>query len=457
VDRALKRPRTRADDSCVTRSPESSPERRSDAGMSLVEVMVALVLFAILGTAIVVSINTASKLTYEDGARLTATNLAVRELEIARDTFTSVTRGPDRVRTNRVTNPSPLPGGSAGQPLVVDGTAYTVVREAQWASTAAVASACDEGSSAELSMLRVDVTVSWPALGDRPPVEMSTLMTPPKGTYSALTGHIGVRVIDRNGEPVVGATVTAKSASGAVKSGDTASDGCVLLSFLDAGTWTMTLDRTDHVNPAGDQTAKTTANVVQGQIWRGTIEYDEAAGIDVRFRTMSGHDLPTGIDNIPVSLGNSAIVPSGMRAYVGTGQERKLRKLWPYPSGYQVWAGACVDNDPGDARENPVEARPGHTESATAKLAPIKVLVPNGSRVTALHVKDTACTTDVSVVLNPGSPSTLLTSLPYGKWTVSRTLGSTTKSAVITVVPPTPDPLEDTDPSYPPVITVDLR
>jgi prepilin-type N-terminal cleavage/methylation domain-containing protein len=428
--------------------------RPTDAGMSIVEVMVALVLFAILGTAIAVSVNTASRLAYEDNARTAATNLAVREIEIARDTFFSVTRGPDRVRTNRVVNPSPLPGGAAGAALEVDGTKYTVVRTAQWASTNAVASACDEGSSAELSMLRVDVEVTWPDLGGRPPVRMSTLMSPPKGTYSVLTGHIGLRVIDRNGSPIAGATVSARSSAGALRTGDTAADGCVLLSHLDAGTWTLTLNRSAHVNPVGDPSATTTATVVQGQLWRGTIEYDQEAWIDVTFTTLSGWALPPGINAIPVSLGNSGITPSGSRAVSGTGNVRRLRGLWPYPSGYQLWAGACVDNDPGDFRTPPVDAVPGGAAAdARVALAPLTVRAPANTVVTATHASDSACSSGVTVNLGSSGAGELRTSLPYGLWRISRTSGSGSTTRNVTLV--APDPADPT--VVPEAATVDVR
>ena len=413
--------------------------------MSLVEVMVALVVFGLLTSAILVTVVAANRLTHDDAARTAATSLAVREMEIVRDTFSGVTRGPEQVRTNRVVNPDPLPGGTAGQPLVVDNTKFTVVRTAQWSSTTGAVSACDQGSSAELSLLRVTVEVSWAALGDRPPVRMTSTMTPPKGTYSALTGHIGVKVIDRLGAPVVGATVTARSSSGSTYSGDTASDGCALLSFLAPGTWTVTLNRAGHVNQAGDPAATTTAQVQQGQLWRGTIDYDRSASIDATFTTLDGWSLPpstdTGIGAVAVSLGNSALLPSGVRPVTGSGTTRQLRRLWPYPSGYQLWAGNCLDNDPGNFRTAPVDAAPGGSVAVPLALAPVTVEAPSGSTITAVHATDSSCQTEVRVVLGAVlGNGKLKTSLPYGTWKLSRSGSTTTRTVTLTAPDPTITP-----------------
>ena len=124
--------------------------------MTLIEVMVALGLFAIMSSAVLVLVTSAAKTTSEDGARVVANHLATRELEITRDTFESATRGPDRLTTNEVRNPSPLPGGTVGQDLVIDRIPYTVVRSMQEVSI---------GSTASTAATRAPG--SWPTSGSR--------------------------------------------------------------------------------------------------------------------------------------------------------------------------------------------------------------------------------------------------------------------------------------------------
>lgn len=392
-----------------------------DAGMSLLEVIIALGLFAVLATSVLSVLNAATVQSRDDKFRLQAVNLATRELEISRDTFTSLTRGPDRVEINRVYNPNPLPGGVVGKALVVDNVPYTVVRTATWSAVGEAASTCDEGTSSELAYLRVQVEVSWPGLEGRPPVAMHTVLTPPKGTYSSLSGHIGIKIIDSLGAPDVGRSVTVKNASRTVTS-TTAADGCALFPFLDAGTYNVTVNAAGFVNRKGDPTGSLTAQVQPGQLWRGSIEYDNSAAIAVTFTTLAGYALPSN-NTLPVALGNSGIVPSGSRVVTGTGQTRTVSNLWPYPAGYQLWAGPCLDNDPqfsGDQRDLPVPSSPGGSTPATVTLAAIEVVGPANRTVTATHAKDNACTAPVTVTLGvTNSAGRLKTSLPYGKWTVA--------------------------------------
>ena len=76
----------------------------------------------------------------------------------------------------------------------------------QWASVnGAGGSTCDDGTNAELAYLQVKVEVSWPALGTRPPVHDGHDHDPAQGhLLGNLTGHVGVKVIDRLGGPQSG-------------------------------------------------------------------------------------------------------------------------------------------------------------------------------------------------------------------------------------------------------------
>jgi type II secretory pathway pseudopilin PulG len=403
----------------------------ADEGMTLIEVVVALGLFAVMSSAVLVVLVSAITTTTDDKARLEAVSLASRELEITRDTFTSLTRGPDRVQANRVVNPSPLPGGTAGQPIIVNNVPYTVVRTAQWSSVGSAASACDDGTTAELAYLRVKVEVSWPALGDRPPVTLNTVMTPPKGTYSSLQGHIGLKVIDSAGDPKPGVTVTAKASNGTTVSGATASDGCVLLAHLTAGSYTVTASQSGFVSLKGDPTASITAAVQAGQLWRGTIEYDQAASITATLVAPTGFTLPTSA--VPVIIANSGLQPIGVKAITGTGNPRAVSNLWPYPSGYGVWAGACQDADPGLTGEPlpTLTTDRGGNATTTVTLAPLEVHAPANSTVTLTHARDTLCGTGATITLGKtGADGVLMASAPYGVW--QAVVGTTSKEVVLT-------------------------
>src|SRR4051794_6835155 len=167
-----------------------------DSGMSLVELMVAIVLFGLLSTAVLTTLNFAINTTRQDRNRVAASTLAQRELEITRNQFMSKLQGPKTITANLVVNPNPLPATQAvGDPSIVDGVKYTITREAEWQTPAGVGSSspCDNGGTAELAYLHVAVTVTWDRMGTVKPITSDTLLTPAKGTYAESTGHIGVQ------------------------------------------------------------------------------------------------------------------------------------------------------------------------------------------------------------------------------------------------------------------------
>jgi hypothetical protein len=306
---------------------------------------------------------------------------------------------------------------------VIDGVPYTVVRDTRWEAVGAGSgSPCDDGTSDELAYLHVTVKVSWPALGSRPPVTMDTVMTPSKGTYSALQtqSHIGIRVIDSLGNPKPGVQVTARNSIGQLAPLQvTAVDGCALLENLPAGDWTVTASNPGFVSLAGDPTAQTTVHLESGQLWRGVIQYDQAARIVPTFAAPEGYQLPDGVDDLPVTIGNSGLQPIGARVFADS-QALVAAELWPFPSGYVVWAGGCEDGNPALTGESlPVPAEAGTMTPATATLGAVEVHAPAGTSVVATHPADRLCPTGATIQLGTTSPDgVLMTSLPYGTWTV---------------------------------------
>jgi prepilin-type N-terminal cleavage/methylation domain-containing protein len=402
-----------------------------DDGMTLIEVVVALGLFAVMSTAALSVLVSAITTTRDDKARMEAVNLASRELEIVRDTFSSVLRGPDGV--GDATNPDQLVGGLANGPIIVDNVAYTVTRETRWESVGdGVATPCDDGTSDELAYLHVTVKVTWPALGTRPPVTMDTLLTPPKGTYSTLQtqSHIGIKVIDADGKPQAGVRVSATSTVGTAGPELTESDGCALLEHLRPGDWTATVSNPGYVSPSGDATAQIRVHLEASQLWRGTIEYDKAATIQASFVAPTGYELPQGVDHLPVTIGNSGLQPIGARVLTDP-VALAAAQLWPYPSGYEVWAGGCQDGGPAaTGNSNLVTVVPGLPTPATIMLGPLEVTAAPGAHATAIHLPDPA-TSDSTVIPDPlcthglnldlgdaGADGTLRTSLPYGAWAI---------------------------------------
>lgn len=433
----------------------------------MMEMMVAIVLFAIMATSVLSLLNTVIKTSTDGGSRLVATDLAMRELEITRDAFSSQLRGPTTVTTGRVPNPHQVAGGVSGGPIVVDGVPYTVVRTSQWRNIdSPVQSSCDDGSTLELAYLRVKVEVSWPALGDRTPVSVTSQLTPPKGTYDPTlrVGHIGLKVLDRDGKGAEGVTVRARHTDGTVRQTTTGADGCALFERATIGSWTVTVDTPGYVTPQAQATGSIQANVTEGVLWHGSMVYDEAASYSVVVCPPQGHTLPpslygtTDATKVPVTLANSGLLPGGSRPFSTAGtrttkacpaadgttfdaqaEVRTIASLWPYAAGYQVWMGACVENDPqsgGGVRDLPATSDPGvHTEVTTTLGAVTVTGAPTGVALVARQVTtqrdangnvvigytDSACPQGATIPLGQANANgRLQTSLPWGRWQITR-------------------------------------
>lgn len=413
------------------------PRRPRDEGFTVVEVMVAMTVFAIIAASVLSAVLTAQSIARSDRARVTAANLAARELEITRSQFESAVAGPRTVATGLVTNPNPLPGGTAGSALVVDGLSYTVKRTSAWQSQAAATGACDGGANGQLAYLRVSVTVSWPTMRGTAPVTSSTLLTPTVGTYASGTGHVKVQVADQLGVPLEDLTVTLTGTSGSVTQ-QTGSDGCAYFAFLTPGDYTAKLSTPGYVDntwdPAPTQSLTVTANTVQSV----TFAYARAATLSLDFATTAGFSAPTAT---PITVYNTGLASSTRTKVVtGTGIPRVFT-LWPYPDGVVAWAGSCLDADPQSyllgTRPNPVVTNPGATTTGSVKTgaATIKVTTLTGTpivgaTVVAVHAVDSACPGPVTDPVDGGTRGSVLTvptvtdatgtvraALPFGTWT----------------------------------------
>lgn len=234
----------------------------------------------------------------------------------------------------------------------------------------------------------------------------------------------------------------------------TGPDGCAFFAYEPAGTYTVALNRAQFVSDQGVASPSASAAVVTGSTVQLQFQYDRAATITATL-SAGGAGLPTG-GNIPVSLGNTHILPSGTKTVTGSGITRTIGSLFPFVDGYDLWAGGCSDADPegikptggayyvGASRTAPVAVTAGGTSAGTVTLPAVTVqtrtlggAVRGSIVVTATHVVPSGATVD------PGCPSgetytlgttnastgNLTVALPYGKWqfTVTQSSVSTAK------------------------------
>lgn len=388
---------------------------RGQAGLTLLELVVAVSVFALAVGGLVMTIDSGLGLARTNRHRSVAANLAAAELDALRRTpFTELVLG-RVVRTE-----------------TVDAVTYTVVRDALWVDNDSETGPCDS-AGADPKVLRVVVEVSWPDMRGIPPVRATTIVSPPVGSYDPHSGHLAVAVRDRAAQPLPGVPVTA-TAGGVHRLLTTTADGCAFFAFLPPGTYAVTLERTGYVDRQGTTAPTQTVGVHVGETASVAFDFDRAATVEATLEPgAAGASLPPGV---PVSWANPGLVPDGVRRGAGTGPTRTLRDLFPYTDGYALWAGGCADADPegrgaddvpfwpGALRPAAVAVSPGGTAAATVPVAVAELTVtdlsgPGPVPVIAEHAPDAGCPDGEEYTLGTIDGSgTLLVALPHGTWTV---------------------------------------
>jgi hypothetical protein len=374
----------------------------------MIEVMVALVIFGLLIGGIASMQSTTLNLIRNDRHRSVAANLAASEMDTVRSTpFTS------------------LPLGQVVDVQTVGGVPYTVTRESEWVSQDASAGACDAPAGSEPAYLRVEVKVTWPHMNSIPAVASDTVVTPPVGTYDVSTGHLAVKVFDRDGEPQSSIPVAIAGPENRTQS--TTSDGCVFFAFLTPGAYVATVSQPGFVDDQGVAAPSQSATVVTSATASLLFLYDRSATLTLDLIGKdAGAAAPSGV---PVTLGNTHILPAGTKVVAAGASPVSIPDLFPYADGYETWAGSCADADPAfhDApRSPPIAVEPAATSSGTIAMPEIRVTVQDGlgapvpgGRVDAVHTADTGCASGETYAIGLVDASgTLAFALPYGTWQV---------------------------------------
>jgi prepilin-type N-terminal cleavage/methylation domain-containing protein len=418
-------------------------------GYSLVELMVAVTVFALVFAAVSLGIGRALEISRSNRNRSAGAYLAARQLEEVRS------KAFDQVALGRTTCVYSSPGPNCNVP-----SPYTVTQDVSWTSPGSTSTSCNvpSGSGAALAYKRVTVTVTWPDMGGVAPVASQTLLTPPSGTFDPNDGHVLVQVFDRSAAPLAGQTVSLSGPES--DSQPTTSDGCVFFAYLDPGTYTVSLNTTGYVGRQGDQPATQTVAVTATQISTLQFDYDRAATLQIGLNAPAGS--PTAVIPSPIALtvANSNLTvgtKSFSEASTGSGATRTVTPLFPYASGYQVWAGDCADADPdGTPDLYPVTTRglaltsnPAGTTAGTVNLGAVDVTVRQTS-VTGALVRNTTvtasgihaagmagCMAGETLTASPRTDGNgkLRLALPYGTWTVRVTVpGSPAKTGTFTPV-----------------------
>lgn len=341
-----------------------------ERGMSLVEVVVALMIFALIATGLVYSLLAVKVLSRDARARQVAANLAAQEIDLAHDTgdlFGLL----DATRTT-----------------VLNGDTYTVTRKTQWVSDPDAEIQCGSGGSSTLRYKRVNITVTWTNMREgTSPVRSDTIVQPGEKINDPAKGTIIVSVKGSAGSGVEGVAISAvpgspSNGASPLTTAPSATDaqGCSYILKVVPGTYVVSASKSGFVDQAQASPSQLTVGVKAGESATAQFQYDQAATYTISYGSNyspGGSEVYRTGDTLATTFTNT--YGTFVRSSPSTTSMNRSFSLHPYSSGYEVYAGTCEAADP---LAWPDKVQGGSTLVGTR--APAAAAVPGGTATTGV-------------------------------------------------------------------------
>ena len=414
--------------------------RRSDEGLSLVEVVIALLIFTVIVMGALASTTLVLRMTADNRGRVEAANLAQQYIDVARIDGQNDLNG----LANK-TYPA----------IAVDGVEYTVTRTVSWINTNNVDTGCTvAGLSGNGSLLfrRVNIRVSWTGQSSATQkIAADTVLAPTSKINDPALGTVLISVTSINGGGTSNVTATlapdrtvpgntARMLDGSAQPDVTNADGCTIANKVAPGTYTVTLsppsgqyrDQEQAANPVKSVT------VAAGDSGGAAFTYDPAWDFQNRYTSGVSASLPTNLTTSYVST---------LGVYQ-TAAPVSDQYLSPIASGYSVYAGkyaptgtpggSCLSTDP-TAWPTSADGRTGKAPAQVAPATGSSIATPTVAMgATTINVKARTttirATTTTATNGDPGcaagmtytftrtatrSDGTATIALPWGTWAVT--------------------------------------
>ena len=420
-----------------------------ESGMSLVEVLVAMFIFAMVASGLIYSLLSVKVLTRDSRAREVASNLAAQEIDLARDT-SNLFALLDESRTISLNNDT-----------------FTVRRTTQWVSDPSADLQCGSSGSSTLRYKRVNVAVTWTKM--RPgtqPVRSDTVIQPQEKINDPAKGTIIVSVKGVSGTGISGASVSAVPASPAngatpltTTPSATDAQGCSYILKVVPGNYTVSVSKANHLDNTQATPATATVAVIAGQAATTQFQYDAAATFNVKYGAgynPGGSEVFRTGDTMPTTFTNT--YGTYVRSSSSTVSMTRPFALHPYTSGYDVFAGTCEAADPLAWPDKTVAghswkaaraagaALPGASANVDLPMGIVRLSL--GSSASARYLKavavngpgdDPGCSAPTEVLFGFGtanrvpSDGKITVALPWGSWKLYSGTGTTASTLTTTV------------------------
>jgi prepilin-type N-terminal cleavage/methylation domain-containing protein len=400
--------------------------REQDDGLSIVEVLVAMTVFAMIAAGVAMGIASSLYLAHGSRSREVAINLAQDAI--------------DRARTN--TNLFAVVDGTSTP--TVGGLRYTVRQTARWVPAAGSANACGAGGG-PLAYKRISLSVTWSSAGTQS-VSMNSLVAPTTSVTAANLGTIIVSASVVDGSGNTGASVSiapaATNPGGAAAITSTIpktdANGCSYALNVKPGRYDVFLMKPGNIDDGtssgslGAQTASpsTTVTVQANQTSAANFNYDQALAVVPQWVDPNASAKPfTSPTATTVSLRRKA-------ADYGPYPTGSTTQVFPYADGYKAVAGtpsSCLSADPENwtaangaavaPRNSPQPAAGTNAVKAPVQTLTVKLNGKADNTIRATTMTPTAgsgdpgCATATTYTFtNLPAAGTVTIALPYGSW-----------------------------------------
>ncbi len=350
---------------------------------------------------------------------------------------------------------SQLAGLSETNTVNQGGTQYSVESTGQFVNDVTGTASCEEGTNTS-DYISITSTVTWPAMGGRPPTVIKSIVAPPAGSLSEDAGALAVVVRDGAGNGLAGVPLTGSGAGSF--SGSTGPTGCILFTDLPEGNYTLTPSTAAGVVDAdGDPPAPIATSVVGQSTNTLVLRYDTPGSIDVTFKTRINGSVQNTTQDTVVAF-NNGMSQERMFGTVGSRVTTlQATSLFPFSSPYAVYAGSCTANNPNpdELTDPPAAAALADVNVVSSQIATATIQLPAldltvmsgnsssspGSPVSGATVKiaDTQCSVGgnpVKRTMTTNSTGRLDTpGLPYGTYDICAYRSSTNRKNTLSAVP----------------------
>lgn len=406
-----------------------------EAGLTIVEVMVAMLVFALITVGAIVAIGTVLTMTGDNRSREIAANLASQDIDAQRalpDVFDVV-------------------GTPTSAPIVktLSGTKFTLVRSVAWTSTTGITSQCGAAGGA-LFYRQVNVTVTWGSGKASQTVTSNTLIAPNSKINDPAYGTILVNVqsgVGLGGTAGVSVVITPTDGGAALGTQPDPTDvqGCAYALKVAPGAYNVAISYSggQYRNQKQKAVDSTPVTVGAGGSASANFVFDPAADLDMNY--VSNYTAQTA--TLPTNLSTTFL--SNLDPYV-TSTPAADQYVSPTRSGYQAIAGqyapatstlSCLSVDPAawpkasdgavGTRSPLVAALPGDSPDVNVQMGVVQLNL--GSSTTVKYVTaalttpmgdDPGCnipqsyTYAVTPTKSNGTYSVNL-AIPFGTWTLT--------------------------------------